>query len=106
MIAGLLQNDITTTLAGMPGIMDVPILGALFRSTSFQRNETELVVIVSAYVVEPMRKPQYALPSDGFAPSSDLDRILFNSLQETYTRPGPAAAVPVQLQGPMGYIVQ
>lgn len=106
MIAGLLQNDITSTLSGMPGIMDVPILGALFKSSSFQRKETELVVIVSAYVVEPLKKPQFALPSDGFVPSSDLDRLLMNRLQETYTRPGTTAAVPAQLQGPIGYIVQ
>lgn len=106
MIAGLLQNDISSTLSGMPGIMDVPILGALFKSSSFQRRETELVVVVSAYVVEPLKKPLLALPTDGFAPSSDLDRLLLNKLQETYTRPGTAAAIPAQLQGPIGYIVQ
>ncbi|MBC7952625.1 MAG: type II and III secretion system protein family protein, partial [Rhodospirillaceae bacterium] len=106
MIAGLLQNDITSNLSGLPGIMDVPILGALFRSTSFQRKETELVVIVSAYVVQPLEKPQLALPSDGFAPSSDWDRVLLNRLQENYTRSNAPAPVPVQLQGPIGYIVQ
>jgi pilus assembly protein CpaC len=105
MIAGLLQNDITSTLSGLPGIMDIPILGALFKSSSFQRKETELVVIVSAYVVQPLEKPQLALPTDGFAPSSDLDRFLFNRLQKTYTRSHPAPAVPAQLQGPVGYIV-
>lgn len=105
MIAGLLQNDITSTLSGLPGIMDVPILGALFKSSSFQRKETELVVIVSAYVVQPLEKPQLALPTDGFAPSSDLDRFLLNRLQDNYTSTRPAPATPVQLQGPVGYIV-
>lgn len=106
MIAGLLQNDITSTLSGMPGIMDVPVLGALFRSNSFQRKETELVVIVSAYVVQPMDKPGLALPTDGFTPSSDLDLYVMGKLQETYTRPAATSPVPAQLQGPMGYIVQ
>jgi len=106
MIAGLLQNDITATLSGMPGAMDLPILGSLFRSNSFQRKETELVVIVSAYVVQPLDKPQMALPSDGFAPSSDIDRILLGRLQERYVKSAPAAAVPPKLQGPHGFIVR
>jgi pilus assembly protein CpaC len=106
MIAGLLQNDITATLSGMPGAMDLPILGSLFRSNSFQRKETELVVIVSAYVVQPLDKPQMALPSDGFAPSSDIDRILLGRLQERYVKDVPAAAVPPKLQGPHGFVVR
>lgn len=106
MIAGLLQNDITATLSGMPGAMDIPILGTLFRSNSFQRKETELVVIVSAFVVQPLEKPQMALPSDGFAPSSDLDRILLGRLQERYVKNVPPPAVPPKLQGPHGFMVR
>ncbi|MBC7908512.1 MAG: type II and III secretion system protein family protein [Rhodospirillaceae bacterium] len=106
MIAGLLQNDITSNLSGLPGIMDIPILGTLFKSSSFQRKETELVVIVSAFVVQPLEKPRLSMPTDGFAPSSDWDRILLNRLQENYTTSKAPAPVPVQLQGPIGYIVQ
>lgn len=106
MIAGLLQNDITATLSGMPGAMDIPILGSLFRSNSFQRKETELVVIVSAYVVQPLDKPQMALPTDGFAPSSDIDRILLGRLQERYLKAAPGSAVPPKLQGPYGFMVR
>lgn len=106
MIAGLLQNDITATLSGLPGAQDIPILGALFRSNSFQRKETELVVIVSAYVVRPLERPQMALPSDGFAPSSDIDRILLGRLQDRYVKDAPARAVPPKLQGPYGYMVR
>ncbi|CDK98824.1 Type II and III secretion system protein [Magnetospirillum gryphiswaldense MSR-1 v2] len=106
MIAGLLQNDITATLSGMPGAMDIPILGTLFRSNSFQRKETELVVIVSAFVVQPLEKPQMALPSDGFAPSSDMDRILLGRLQERYVKNVPPPAVPPKLQGPHGFMVR
>jgi len=104
MIAGLLQNDVTSSMAGLPGLMDVPVLGALFRSTAFQRNETELVIILSAYVVQPVEQPSLALPTDGFAPSSDIDRLLFGRLQKTYAR--NAAAIPGELQGPFGYVVE
>ncbi len=108
MIAGLLQNDITSNIAGLPGLMDLPVLGALFRSNSFQRNETELVVILSAYVVQPLeRQGALSTPSDGFAPSSDIKRFLFGRLQDIYTKRGrEAPAIPAPLQGPYGYIVQ
>ncbi len=106
MIAGLLQNDITSDLSGLPGLMDIPVLGALFKSSSFQRHESELVVIVSAYVVQPVEKPGLALPTDGFAPSSDLDRILLNRLQDNYVIRSPANPAPAELRGPVGYIVR
>lgn len=108
MIAGLLQNDLTGNVSGLPGLMDIPVLGALFRSNAFQRNETELVVILSAYIVQSVDRPDaLATPSDGFAPASDIKRFLFGRLQDTYTRRGGTAPpVPGQLQGPFGYIVQ
>lgn len=106
MIAGLLQNDIASDLNGLPGLMDIPVLGALFKSSSFRRQESELVVVVSAYVVQPLEKPALALPTDGFAPSSDLDRLLLDRLQETYLVKSPEAPVPPELRGPVGYIVR
>jgi pilus assembly protein CpaC len=108
MIAGLLQNDITSAIAGLPGLMDLPVLGRLFRSDSFQRNESEMVVILSAYIVQPTETPDaLAAPTDGFAPSSDLKRFLLGRLQDTYTRKSAAGAVPPpQLQGPYGYVIQ
>ncbi|MBF0560772.1 MAG: type II and III secretion system protein family protein [Alphaproteobacteria bacterium] len=108
MIAGLLQNDITSNIAGLPGAMDLPVLGRLFRSDSFQRNETELVVILSAYIVRATEhQDSLVTPTDGFAPSSDVKRFLLGRLQDTYTRSSKApAAIPPQLQGPYGYIVQ
>lgn len=108
MIAGLLQNDINSQIAGLPGLMDLPVLGRLFRSDSFQRQESELVVILSAYVVQAVDRPDaMATPSDGFAPASDVKRLLMGRLQETYTRRGKAPLpVPPELQGPYGYIVE
>jgi len=108
MIAGLLQNDITSDVAGLPGLMDLPVLGRLFRSDSFQRNETELVVILSAYIVQAAdHQESLSAPTDGFAPSSDIKRFLLGRLQDTYTtKSKEAPSSPPQLQGPYGYIVQ
>ncbi len=107
MIAGLLQNNITGSLTGVPGLMDLPILGALFRSSSYQRNETELVIIVSAVLAKPVDQRKLALPTDGFAPSTDLDRYFLGHLQNIYVKkPTQGPNAPQSLMGPIGYIVQ
>ncbi|TXH36796.1 MAG: type II and III secretion system protein family protein [Rhodospirillaceae bacterium] len=107
MIAGLMQNDIISSLNGIPGLMDIPILGTLFSSTSFQRNETELVILVSVVLAKPTDPRQLALPTDGFAPATDLDRYFMGNLQNIYVkRPHPDPNAPQSLQGPIGYIVK
>ena len=103
MIAGVLRNDMTTTMEGVPGMMDVPILGALFRSNSFQRQESEMVVIVQPYVVQPTQTQKLSLPSDGFQPASDLDRDLLGRLNKVYNKNDLPTEAP---SGPIGYIVQ
>jgi pilus assembly protein CpaC len=76
-IAGLLQNNTTTDVTRYPGLADLPVLGPLFRSSQFQRNETELVVIVTPYITEPVADSRtLRLPTDGLAPANDIDRIL------------------------------
>jgi pilus assembly protein CpaC len=105
MIAGLLQNDVTNDIQGLPGAKDLPILGALFRSSNFQRSETELVVSVTAYVVRPGGDNQFALPTDGMEHASDLDQYLFGRLHHVYKGgkgPPPAMAI----EGPFGYIME
>jgi pilus assembly protein CpaC len=106
MIAGLLQNDIQSTVNGVPGLMDLPILGSLFRSTSFQRNETELVILVSVILAKPVDPDLLATPTDGFAPSHDLDRYFIGNLQNIYVkRPDPASMPQEGPKGPIGYII-
>lgn len=106
MIAGLLQNDITAALGGMPGIMDLPIIGALFRSTSFQRSESELVVLVSAYLVKPTDPKNLTSPADGFVVSHDLSRYLLGRLQSTYVKKPAQKSLPAGgPQGPIGHII-
>lgn len=104
MIAGVLRNDMSTTMEGVPGIMDVPILGALFRSSTFQRQESEMVVIVQAFIVQPTQPQRLAVPSDGFLPASDIDRYLLGRINKVYQKTDmPASQTP---SGPIGYIVQ
>jgi pilus assembly protein CpaC len=77
-IAGLLQKDLTDQNSGLPFLSEVPVLGALFRSTDFQRGETELVIIVTPYLVKPVAGPgQLHSPTDSFVPATDLERILY-----------------------------
>jgi pilus assembly protein CpaC len=77
-IAGLLSSGSTIANSGLSGLTDIPVLGALFRSDRFRRNETELVIIVTPYLVRPVSDPgALVLPTDGVRPAIDLDRILY-----------------------------
>ncbi len=106
MIAGLLQNDVTSALGGVPGIMDLPIIGALFKSTSFKRNESELVILVSAYLVKPSDPRNLVAPTDGFVVSHDLSRFLLGRLQDIYVRKPAQKTLPAGgPQGPIGHII-
>lgn len=107
MMAGLLSNDISNALSGVPGLMNIPILGTLFRSTSFQQQESELVIVARAFIVQSIDPNLLSLPTDGFAPAGDLDRYLLGHLQNIYTnRHGSAKQQVPQLQGPIGYIIR
>ena len=76
-IAGLLEKTSTNGTNGLPYLGEVPVLGALFRSNNFQQGESELVIIVTPYLVSPASSPSvFHLPTDGFKPATDLDRIL------------------------------
>jgi pilus assembly protein CpaC len=117
-IGGLLENDNTNTINKVPGLGDLPVLGPLFRSTQFQHNESELVIIVTPYLVRPS-SVRLATPVDGYAPPSDKD-IYVNGHT---TRQAPAyggavppavaaggaspahAAPPAGLVGPAGFVL-
>ncbi|WP_022683055.1 type II and III secretion system protein family protein [Sphingobium bisphenolivorans] len=66
MIAGLLNNETSNAIDKVPGLGNLPILGSLFKSRQFQRNETELVIVVTPYLVRPMNAADVRLPTDGF----------------------------------------
>jgi len=75
-LGGLLQSKDIEQLQKMPLLGDIPVLGALFRSTEFQREETELILIATAYLVQPTRADTLPLPTDGLIPMSDIERLL------------------------------
>ncbi|HUZ73005.1 MAG TPA: type II and III secretion system protein family protein [Stellaceae bacterium] len=102
-IAGLLQNDIQTTIQGLPGLMNLPVLGALFSSKQFQHDETELVIALSAYLVRPVDPNALAYPSDGFGPASDFNLYFLGRLNATRL---PRGANPPPPKGPFGFILE
>ena len=74
--------------------MVVPVLGALFRSVDFAKEETELVIAVTPYLVAPVNIGDIALPTDGFAPASDFDLYFLGRLHDVYARPGEPLSMP------------
>ncbi len=80
-IAGLLQSDMNNVVNEIPGLGRIPVLGALFRSTRFQREETELVVIVTPRLVRPDRPENLALPTDVVLPPNWIDQYLLGSVE-------------------------
>lgn len=78
MIAGLLKNYSQNAIKKMPGAGDLPILGSLFRSTNYQKGETELVIVVTPYLVNPVDASEIKLPTDGFSAANDLQRLIGN----------------------------
>lgn len=80
-IAGLLRNDQGNNINKFPILGDVPVLGALFRSSEYQNNQTELVILVTPYIVQPVSDPKLlATPLDGYKPATDGERILLGKL--------------------------
>ena len=78
MIAGLLNNSSASQIDKIPGAGDIPILGNLFKSNQWRRNETELVIVVTPYLVQPVSDSEIKLPTDGYKSATDIDRLLLN----------------------------
>lgn len=96
-IGGLLQNAHNNSISKTPGLGDVPILGTLFRSNGFQRNETELVIVITPYLVKPVSANEIVLPTDGYKAPNDFERIFGGQLgsgKNGGDRPKPSMAPP------------
>jgi len=98
MLAGLLQNTNNNSIEKAPFLGDLPVLGNLFRSTKFQRDETELVIIVTPYLVKPSSN-RLALPSDGYRAPTDAEQILEGQTFKGVSGPAPAPAGPAPAIG-------
>ncbi|WP_192358292.1 type II and III secretion system protein family protein [Mesorhizobium mediterraneum] len=84
MIAGLVRDDIRQAVAGLPGLTKIPVLGTLFRSRDFVRNETELVIIITPYLVKPVARNALAKPDDNFNAASDGAGMFLGRVNRVY----------------------
>ena len=92
-LAGLLSDDTRKNIDGFPGLKDMPVLGTLFRSNDFIKRETELVVLVTPYMVRPTSRQKFARPDDGLAPATDHKFNFYGHLNRIYGKNlGPAHA--------------
>jgi len=113
-IAGLLQNDLNNNVAKVPGLGDIPVLGELFKSTAYQRNETELVVLVTPVVVKPFSDKTATASAVNPNPDapSDINRLFLGPRIEGQprrdpTQPGGApVGAPTQLRGSAGFMLE
>lgn len=103
MLAGLIQSRTRQELDQIPGIKNVPVLGTLFQSRDFANDETELVIIITPYLVDPAEKRDLRTPADGFSNPSDTDTLLFGRLNRVYGN-GEAEIDSESYRAPVGFI--
>jgi pilus assembly protein CpaC len=112
-VAGLLKDDVREVVRKFPVLGDIPVLGALFRSTEFQKNETELIIIVTPHLVKPLDMTKQTLPTDAYIEPDDFEFYLLGSLEgkgkKDTAKSSPAASVPglkkgSGLEGDFGYM--
>jgi pilus assembly protein CpaC len=103
-MAGLIQQQTKQAINGLPGLAQLPVLGSLFRSRDFINNQTELMVLVTPYIVRAVAQKDLSRPDDGFASASDPQTVLLGNLTRIYgvpRREGPAAT---SYRGKYGFI--
>ncbi len=99
-IAGLIKDSMRENVNKFPALGDVPVLGSLFRSSDFQKNESELIIIVTPHLVKPLDMAKQTLPTDGFQEPDDFEFYLLGLMQGRGSKPasatglGPSAAAP------------
>lgn len=107
-IGGLISNTTRSNLDKVPGLGDIPVLGVLFRSNSFRRSESELIIIVTPYLVAPVTSARLPTPLDGLEDPSDLERILDGKLARMAINPaasGVGVLARARLVGPAGFML-
>ena len=104
-IAGLLSDDFQDANRQVPFLGDIPVIGALFRSASYQRQQTELVILVTAHLVTPARGPAYALPTDNVVAPSERDLFLYGRTEGAVLSGGAAEVARQDFSGSYGYVL-
>ena len=105
MIAGLLQQQTKQNIDALPGMTSLPILGSLFRSRDYLNGETELVVIITPYIVDPTGPQELQTPADGLQMANDMGTVLLGRLNKVVKAPAGANAGRAY-QGPVGYVIE
>jgi pilus assembly protein CpaC len=88
--AGMIHEQTLQSLNGLPGLMDVPILGALFRSRDYLNRQTELMILVAPYVVHAVASKELARPDDGYADAPDPSAVLLGASTGSTADPAPS----------------
>ena len=104
-MAGMIQDETKHSVNGLPGLAEVPILGPLFKSNDFVNQRTELMILVTPYVVRAVATKDLARPDDGFADPSDPSQVLLGKFNRIYGVGGPATPPPDSYNGKLGFIL-
>jgi pilus assembly protein CpaC len=105
-MAGMIQEQTKQSINGVPGLMQLPILGSLFKSRDYINNQTELMVLVTPYVVHAVAPSKLARPDDGFVDSNDPSAVLLGSFNRIYGSAGKVAPAPDSTyHGKVGFIL-
>ncbi|PVM84342.1 type II and III secretion system protein family protein [Caulobacter endophyticus] len=105
MIAGLLHQQTKQNIDSLPGMTSLPVLGSLFRSRDYLNGETELVVIITPYIVDPTRPQDQQTPADGLQIAGDMSTVLLGRLNKVVKAPAGANSGRTY-QGPVGYVIE
>jgi pilus assembly protein CpaC len=87
-MAGLIKQQTKQSINGLPGLAQLPVLGSLFRSRDYVNNNTELMVLVTPFIVRAVAQKDLSRPDDGFADASDPQADLLGSINRVYGAPG------------------
>jgi pilus assembly protein CpaC len=104
-MAGMIDQETKQTITGFPGLMQLPILGTLFKSRDYLNNQTELMILVTPYIVHAVAQKQLSRPDDGFSDPNDQSSVLLGRLNRIYGGAGKAEPPPSDYHGKYGFIL-
>lgn len=104
MIAGLIEDNLSASVDQLPGVNEIPVLSSLFRSSTYSREESELVIAVTPYLVDPLASADVRLPTDDFRPASFMETIFYGALGSLKGNVSHLSQTPT-MEGPIGFMV-
>lgn len=104
MIAGLMQDSLKSDINQVPGVNEIPFLSAFFRNTSYTREETELILAVTPYLVDPLKSADVRMPTDDFRPASFMESVFYGAIGSLQGNADRISQTP-SMEGPIGFMV-